>query len=325
MDTDYTNQGVAIPIPNVHTQINDLLQQVLTMAVVSQDLRIPQRNAEYLRTERLLQSISSYIVGHNEVGTLPPVQTAHPLQPTKAEHAPPSAPPSSRITHPPRDKTRKRRKTATNDDRLVMRFQNNIREHFPSPAQTCSALNKTLAQFGFTNPVKAVKYTHYCNITLYINETSNGSALIPFEHTIVNVMRGLLPPFLSTELISVDVGQQWHSVVVHAVPLAELLQESNNSEEHVYAFKPSIAADLADEIFKNSRVAPATIARRLNPLLSDKKRGDIFDGRDSAGSFRLDLTDEGEAQTLLREGAFIYGTHCRVSKYKLRPRPHASL
>ncbi|KAJ6465765.1 hypothetical protein C8R45DRAFT_492022, partial [Mycena sanguinolenta] len=116
----------------------------------------------------------------------------------------------------------------------------------------------------------------------------------------------LTPGGRFTEEPLVYPAEPWHGVVVHGVPLAD--------------GEPPDINDLFDEMGAQNRFAHASgrvagIPRWMWP--HDKPLPSECQGL----SIRLSFYKEADASRFIRQGMFLFGTLCRVSKYRPRRSP----
>jgi hypothetical protein len=113
------------------------------------------------------------------------------------------------------------------------------------------------------------------------------------------ILKALEPMFGDINMPSVDLGERWHHVVCHRVPLPH---DSRGDRT---------ATDIGQEL-----TAWNNVSRRGRDYLASfvMCRSDELAAKQVV-SIRLTLKKEETARHLCEEGVFLFGSHCHVSAY----------
>lgn len=147
--------------------------------------------------------------------------------------------------------------------------------------------------------------------------TRNGNLTINFvrndEYTADEAMKhapaiwGLIRPHLRLPKHSptprIDHGGSWHSVVIHDVPVLPRPGEFGYEPDHTTAFQWLYRGGFRGQVEHLSILCSdeALLSRKTVP-------------------FRASLASRADAEFLVKNGALIFGSRCRVSHYIAKPR-----
>ncbi|KAJ6453705.1 hypothetical protein C8R45DRAFT_1038705 [Mycena sanguinolenta] len=200
---------------------------------------------------------------------------------------------------------RRPRKT-TRSTRLVLDFSHSEVPPAPPPAnlappaQICAAFNKYLPE---TRSVKAVTRTRNGNWILHTDpDQCTAHELREFEPDILKGLQSLrsrLEPGARFADPLMHPAEPWHSVVIHGIPQTERLE------------------DFVEELSTQNRFEHADNRLACAPMRLMWPRDKPLPPEQSL-TMRLSFLREADANRFIRQGMFLFGTLCRVSKYKPR-------
>ncbi|KAF8146917.1 hypothetical protein K438DRAFT_1868260 [Mycena galopus ATCC 62051] len=145
--------------------------------------------------------------------------------------------------------------------------------------------------------------------------TQNGNLTINFVHndkyTAEGAMKhapaiwGLIKPHLRLPkhcpTPRIDHGGSWHSVVIHAVPTLPQPSKFGYERDHVTAYQWLSRGGFRGQVKHLSMCSDEELSRKTVPV-------------------RVSLASRAEAEFLVKNGALIFGSRCRVSHYVAKPR-----
>ncbi|KAJ6508679.1 hypothetical protein C8R45DRAFT_968251, partial [Mycena sanguinolenta] len=262
--------------------------------------------------QRLLDTLTTPAA---DLVALPHKETKQTKTPTYAEatKAPQQPPPpkgahhasQARLLRTSKYGDRRPRKT-TRSTRLVLDFSHS--EVLPAPppanlappAQICAAFNKYLLE---TRSVKAVTRTRNGNWILHTDpDQCTAHELREFEPDILKGLQSLrsrLEPGARFADPLMHPAEPWHSVVIHGIPQTERLE------------------DFVEELSTQNRFEHADNRLACAPMRLMWPRDKPLPPEQSL-TMRLSFLREADANRFIRQGMFLFGTLCRVSKYKPR-------
>ncbi|KAJ7512613.1 hypothetical protein B0H11DRAFT_1946522 [Mycena galericulata] len=220
----------------------------------------------------------------------------------KAQHerAPPQAPRASKPKRPtsaPNRTAAKPRQRTAPSTRLVVDLAGSRPTKKPHPDSLCRAINDAL---DGRLAVSAVSTSRNGNLVLHATAPACSAQALAAHHALIwktlapllGVVDATEPPFFPAD--------PWHKVVFHRVPLMQ----------------PGVlptSRDFVREVAKRNQL-PGTQYRIGNVR--------FLHGRDSAPqeevTVRVDFIEEVDARRFLREGIFLFGSHCRATRYRPR-------
>ncbi|KAJ7249348.1 hypothetical protein C8J57DRAFT_1356759 [Mycena rebaudengoi] len=219
------------------------------------------------------------------------------MQPERAPlRAPRASKPKRPTSVPNRTATKPRQRTAPST-RLIVDLAGSRPTKKPQPDSLCKAINDAL---GGRLAVSAVSTSRNGNLVLHATAPAcSAQALAAHQTLIWTALAPLLgvadatePPFYPAD--------PWHKVVFHRVPLMQ-----------PGVLPPS--RDFVREVAKRNQL-PGTQYRIGNVR--------FLHGRDHVPqeevTVRVDFIEEEDARRFLREGIFLFGSHCRATCYRPR-------
>jgi hypothetical protein len=139
-----------------------------------------------------------------------------------------------------------------------------------------------------------VNYTRAGNIVLHTRAPSSAKLLAEHSKTIAKV----LPLYIGVKPISFDIGEHWHHVVCHHVPVPEDKRESLDDEVN-------------KELVEWNKVEGEGKDYVSSFMLWQKED---LEQRDFV-TVRITLKNKETAQHLHSQGTFLFGLHCQVAVY----------
>lgn len=341
--TDPTNNQEA-DTNNCVSQINDLLQQALMLAVMVGP-SLPAHSQHLARAQQLTRTLSSYfgvaegllqvqsshassaafaaaattptskpsVPQHTTYATAAQMPATNAQSHGKPMHEPstrpqPSLAPSRRVNT---SRPQRRRTSDIRSHRVIIRFTS---PHPPLPPDGDLSGFFDLLQEGLGaqgSLICAINPTRSGNIAIHTFSSSAADRLRQHAFRIRGFVR---QAFEYDGDIALEDGDSWYSVVVHNVPVRNLA-----------GFQGRITAESYGEQFVACLVRSgnevdqlAAHCARVTALINREELGDLTAEDPRRLSIRLDLTEESIASHLLRQGAFVGGSYCRVSRYKSR-------
>ncbi|CAA7266500.1 unnamed protein product [Cyclocybe aegerita] len=157
----------------------------------------------------------------------------------------------------------------------------------------------------------AVEYTHLDNIAITITPPSAATILVNDEAAKNDIIKWARRKYAlpDDEQIQVTLDDPWHRVVVHSVPAKGPCAGMSDKD---------LTTNFLSEWLAFNQLAPAIgEIRRIRPLVPDAvtRSGDKLATFDSI-SWCIAFQQKKQAQWVLRNGLFLYGTYCRTSTYK---------
>jgi hypothetical protein len=196
--------------------------------------------------------------------------------------------PKPRSHPPPPDKT-----SAPPATRLIVRLSGPLKR-CPHPSQIRSAINKELPP---QTRVAGANFSRAGNIVLHTLADTPASLLA--EHS--EVIAKTLFRELGVEPMSFDVGERWHHVVCHQVPVPgnrrECLSEEIGRELSVW-----------NRVEGGGKDYVSSLALCQKEALSSKNFITV----------KITLKKEESVQRLRSHGVFLFGSYCRVATYRQR-------
>ncbi|KAK6984464.1 hypothetical protein R3P38DRAFT_3104456 [Favolaschia claudopus] len=215
-----------------------------------------------------------------------PAET-RPQQPSKPRHQPAAA----------RRDAAKPSRRALPSTRLIVDLSGCHPTKKPHPASLCNALNDAL---GGRLAVSAVSTTRSGNLILHASAPACSAQALAAHRSLV---WSTISPLLGiTDLAEPPMypADPWHKVVFHRVPL---MQPGALPSDR----------DFIREVAKRNQL-PGTQYRIGNVrflLERDKAPREEV-------TVRVDFIEQEDARRFLRDGIFLFGSHCRATRYKLR-------
>ena len=211
---------------------------------------------------------------------------------------------------------------STDFGRLIVDFGRNAVNQLP-PAKIKDELNDLLTTLKHpTVRVAGAQFSRMGNLVLTITPASSTKHILASDLTaaIISHLRG--PLGLSEKAVKatrIYPADAWHRLVVHNIPLRDFQQgpewswwDQNNK---------SIVSDWK-EYNPLVRSAALQCSKALRFLVPDNFTEESLKQKGTV-SMCIAFDNVKYAHKLIREGAFLHGTHCRVSSYRpmTRPRP----
>ncbi|KAJ7892908.1 hypothetical protein B0H14DRAFT_3681401 [Mycena olivaceomarginata] len=153
--------------------------------------------------------------------------------------------------------------------------------------------------------VAGVRWTQNGNLTINFTRTSTYTADGAMEHA--PAIWGIIRPHLRLPkhcpIPRIDRGGPWHSVLVHDVPVLPLPGEPGYDPDPVNLHQWLHKGGFCGQIEHVSILCSdeALLSRKTVP-------------------FRLSLASRADAEFLVKNGALLFGSRCRVSHYVAKPR-----
>ncbi|KAJ7843147.1 hypothetical protein B0H13DRAFT_1909549 [Mycena leptocephala] len=236
-----------------------------------------------------------------------PAENGEPSAPTFAEaakakpdRARPRAQQTSKPKRPvpaPKRDTAKPGKRAAPSTRLIVDLAGRSPTKKPHPDSLCRAINDAL---DGRLAVSAVSTSRNGNLVLHASAPACSAQTLAAHRSLIwKTIAPLLGVADPTEP-PIYPADPWHKVVFHRVPMMQP------------GVLPS-ARDFVREVAKRNQL-PGTQYRIGNVW--------FLHGRDAVPqvevTVRVDFIEEEDARRFLREGIFLFGSHCRATRYKPR-------
>ena len=211
------------------------------------------------------------------------VRTVGPTIPNSSRKTPKSKP----KTPPPSDKS------AMPSNRLVLRFRDPLKTTL-HPLLICEALNMELPRH---TQVAGVNFSRGGNLVLHVLAPSSAGLLA--EHS--GVIARTLDRVLGVKPLAFDLGERWHHIVCHQVPVPHHRREL-------------LTAEIGNELVEWNKVEGGDKDYVSSLVLCPKEDLDkrLF------VTIKITLKNEESARRLCSQGIFLFGTHCRVATYRHR-------
>ncbi|KAL1668177.1 hypothetical protein GGF50DRAFT_97102, partial [Schizophyllum commune] len=249
--------------------------------------------------------------------TTRPPPPPHPVRPEKPR-VHPNAPPARTPDTPRRRPTR----------RLLLIPDQPLRHPDPTkrphPQTILDAINKP-AIVAAGDALTAASYTRGGTLALHTQSPASASRIL--ARYSMNIIRSLSKLFhfdpSKSELL---LDTKWEKVVIQQVPLPPqsywpTYTEGDPSGE----FSRAVSGWLEDITKKVNKAGSRQGLRQLMPLVRDRTNGVLHAAADTAQhgclrtiSFVAAFSEEGTANSLLRNGICLVGAHCRVAQYRPR-------
>jgi hypothetical protein len=220
------------------------------------------------------------------------VHTRNPNPDGQATPGPNSKKPRSR---PPPPVSDTRTPALSPASRLILRYDTPPVKP-PHPYEVRSALNEALPP---NTRVAGVNYSRRGHVVLHARAPSSAASLMAHKDTILKVVESQLRLGVEPKL---DLGERWHKVVCHRVPIPRDKQ-GERLPQHV-------GHELArwNDVDGEGRDYLAGMALCQKEVL----------GKRDFLTIRITVKREETAKRLCSTGAFLFGSHCRVSVYRPR-------
>ncbi|KAJ7254561.1 hypothetical protein C8J57DRAFT_615282 [Mycena rebaudengoi] len=274
---------------HLHSTIAQKATAVLSLASELRDIMQPVENMTPARST----------ADNKKNGQQSPTTFAEAVK-AQQERAPPRAPRASKPKRPTsvpnRTATKPRQRTAPST-RLIVDLAGSRPTKKPQPDSLCKAINDAL---GGRLAVSAVSTSRNGNLVLHATAPACSAQALAAHQTLIwtalvpllGVADATEPPFYPAD--------PWHKVVFHRVPLMQ-----------PGVLPPS--RDFVREVAKRNQL-PGTQYRIGNVR--------FLHGRDHVPqeevTVRVDFIEEEDARRFLREGIFLFGSHCRATRYRPR-------
>ncbi|KAJ7937570.1 hypothetical protein B0H13DRAFT_2302733 [Mycena leptocephala] len=234
-----------------------------------------------------------------------------PLPPvTRGDH--PNRPSAPRLANPP-TKVSKQHKAASRPSvrrnprhsphRLILRWTASpptIDHRAPVTALAALLDNATLEHHSPSH-IQGVNWTSSGNLVIHTCAPYTASQLAAVHgEAVKEIVKRECGQFLGLAVLEAD--YPWVPVVVHGVPAQALVESLKFEQEDVWT------------ALKGTGNGPAEV-KAVRVLCRDEDMG-----KRQGLSLRLTFSDVDAANRILSDGAFFFGTHCRVSRYRPRPR-----
>lgn len=179
--------------------------------------------------------------------------------------------------------------------RLILRYDTPPAKG-PHPYKVRSALNEALPP---NTRVAGVNYSRRGHVVLHARAPSSAASLMAHKDTILKVIESQLCCGAEPKL---DLGEQWHKVVCHHVPIPRDKQGEKLPQHvgHELARWNDVDGEDRDYLTGMALCQKETLGKR-----------------DSL-TIRITVKREETAKRLCSMGAFLFGLHCRVSVYRPR-------
>ncbi|KAF7317809.1 Na+/solute symporter [Mycena kentingensis (nom. inval.)] len=195
--------------------------------------------------------------------------------------------------------------------RLILNFRQSANKpgELVNPQRLCHSLNKSLPTSSV--PIlRGINRSGAGNLVLHAAEPFSATYLRDHADTIWDVVKEFFK-LSEDDAPSFDDDIPWQRLVIHRVPLP--MQDGSDDEG---------SSERLDVQFRtgHARLAdPDAIGlREVRPLVANGAGVDADTGEESeciAVALLLVLEDQDAAREILRDGVFLFGTHCRVSQY----------
>ncbi|KAJ6474092.1 hypothetical protein DFH09DRAFT_1136965, partial [Mycena vulgaris] len=216
--------------------------------------------------------------------TKPPTKKP-PQKPRLPDKAPPPPPTASRSA----------------PQRLILRFANSsVIKSIPDPQQFRDSLNEAL---NGASKLRGVNRSRGGNLILHTQNPYTAVQLREHEQTIWGMVRSYFA-LQERDRPRFHLDKPWQRVVIHRVPVTTT----------------STSRSLVEELrWSNEGIGALADVMGVRDLCSieglQKRREGLRQGVPQETSLMLMLLNVDVARRFLREGVFLYGSHCRVSVY----------
>ncbi|KAJ7436366.1 hypothetical protein B0H11DRAFT_2294901 [Mycena galericulata] len=190
--------------------------------------------------------------------------------------------------------------------RLILRWTTS-----PPPINQCApvmalatVLGDATLEHRSSSHIRGVNWTGSGNLVIHTRAPYTASQLAAVHGAaVIEIVRRECGQFLGPAVLESDTP--WIPVVVHGIPARALVDSLKSDQEDFWT------------ALEGTGNGPAEV-KAIRVLCRDED----LEVREAL-SMRLTFSDAGAAKRFLSAGAFLFGTHCRVSRYspRLRRRP----
>ncbi|KAJ7731446.1 hypothetical protein DFH07DRAFT_968767 [Mycena maculata] len=169
----------------------------------------------------------------------------------------------------------------------------------PSVTALAAVLRDATFEHHCPGHIQGVNWTRNGNLVIHTHAPYTASQLVSTHgKAVMEVVRRECGQFLGPAVLETD--SPWVQVVVHDIPAQPLVDSLKFEREDFWAALKSTGNDATE-------VKAIHVLCRNADLTSREKL-----------SMRLTFSDAGAARRMLSSGAFVFGTHCRTSRYRPR-------